>query len=187
MRDYKTYVGFLAASPEEIRSKLRGSNGVQLTEALFEETCLAAKRKDPNYQALYSLKEYPTTDRLSAYQIYMNSVDETEAALKLVGSLPHWRKLCSLKWFLTGREDCGFEGLLQWRQDMWDRDRSKAKKVLMDLASEGNVTAARSLDKLASDELQRLLKLVPDSANRKGKGRDAEVHDGLDFLDELGK
>lgn len=178
---YKSYTGFLNSDVEKIRTKLRGSNGVQLTEALFEETCTSAKSKDPNFQALYSLKEYPTTNTPSAYQIYIHSVDETEAAMKLVGSLSHWRKLCSLKWFLTGRKDVGFEGLLQWRQDMWERDRSAAKKVLIKLASEGNVTAARTLDKLASDELIRLNKISLPS------NKPVSVdNDGLDFLDHLG-
>ncbi len=178
---YKSYTGFSQSSSEDIRQKLRGSNGVQLTEALFEETCISARNKDPEFKALYSLKEYPLSNTPSAYQIYINSVDETEAAIKLVGSLSHWRKLCSLKWFLTGRKDVGFEGLLQWRQDMWERDRSSAKKVLIKLASEGNVTAARTLDKLASDELIRLNKLsVPTGANVKPSD------DGLNFLDQLG-
>ena len=176
---YKAYIGFSNSDVDQIRAKLRGSNGVQLTEALFEETCISARNKDPNFQALYSLKEYPTSNTPSAYQIYINSVDETEAALKLVGSLSHWRKLCSLKWFLTGRKDVGFEGLLQWRQDMWERDRSSAKKVLIKLAAEGNVTAARTLDKLASDELIRLNKITPPSSAKTD-------NDGLDFLDHLG-
>lgn len=178
---YKLYTGFLDCDGELIRDKLRGSNGVQLTEALFEETCASARAKCPTFQALYSLREYPTVDIPSAYQIYIHAVDETEAALKLVGSLAHWKKLCSLKWFLTGRKDVGFEGLIQWRQDMWERDRSAAKKVLIRLATEGNVTAARTLDKLASDELARLNKLTLPSSPKS-----SEV-DGLDFLDEIGR
>lgn len=181
---YQSYTGFLNSDVDEIRTKLRGSNGVQLTEALFEETCTSARTKDPSFQALYSLKEYPTTNTLSAYQIYIHSVDETEAALKLVGSLSHWKKLCNLKWFLTGRRDVGFEGLLQWRQDMWERDRSSAKKVLMKLASEGNVTAARALDKMANEELVRLSKLLP-AHTSSGKRNNDKVEDDFDFLDNL--
>lgn len=182
---YSEFTGFQNSPVSEIRERLRASNGVQLTEALFEETCIAARNKDPAYQAPYSLKEFPTTDTPSAYQIYIHSVDETEAALKLVGSLSHWKKLCNLKWFLTGRRDIGFEGLLQWRQDMWERDRSAAKKVLMKLASEGNVTAARALDKMASEELVRLSKLLP-AHTSSGKRNNDKVEDDFDFLDNLG-
>lgn len=182
--DYENYTGFTNARAEDIRDKLRSSNGIQYTEALFEET-FHGKVADKTHKPLYSLKEYPTSETPSAYQIYMNSVDETDAAIKLVGSLSHWRKLCSLRWFLHGRKDCGFEGILQWRQDMWDRDRSAAKKVLMRLSSEGNVTAARSLDKMASDELIRLNKLTPPTQEGGQSGK-AAVDDGLAFLDELG-
>lgn len=184
--DYENYTGFTNAKAESIRDKLRSSNGIQYTEALFEET-FHGNVADKTHKPIYSLKEFPLNNTPSAYQIYMNSVDETEAAIKLVGSLGHWRKLCSLKWFLYGRKEIGFDGILQWRQDMWERDRSAAKKVLMRLSSEGNVTAARSLDKLASDELIRLNKIVPPTNQQGGVENKPKTDDGLSFLDELGR
>ena len=122
---------------------LKDKRGVQRTESLFHETIQPPVRK--KYDPIYSLRDYDHKGYPSAYQIYMDSVDEHEAALKLVGSLSHWRKLTGLKWFLEGRTECQFEGLIQWREDMKARDASEAKKVLQEQTKEKNVTAARAL------------------------------------------
>lgn len=179
--NYKEYRGFIDATSEDVRSQLRSSNGIQYTETLFEET-FNNRLANKDYKPLYSLKEHPTNDLPSSYQIYMASVDETEAALKLVGSLSHWKKLCSLRWFIFGRPEVGFEGLNSWRKDMWDRDKSAAKKVLMKLSSEGNVTAARALHKMASEDLITLSQLPKPNI---GKGKDTDVADDFGFLDEI--
>jgi hypothetical protein len=122
---------------------LKDKRGVQRTESLFHETIQPPIRK--KYDPVYSLRDYDHKGYPSAYQIYMNSIDEHEAALKLVGSLSHWRKLTSLKWFLEGRPECQFEGLIQWREDMKARDASSAKQVLQEQVKEKNITAARAL------------------------------------------
>jgi len=85
----------------------------------------------------------------------MSSIDEYDAAIKLVGSMAHWRKLCALSWFLQGRTLCGFEGLIQWREDMAARDATEAKRVLLDQCKQDNVSAARALDKVAKDAVKR--------------------------------
>jgi len=122
---------------------LKDKRGVQRTESLFHETIQPPVRQ--KYDPVYSLRDYDHKGYPSAYQIYMSSIDEHEAALKLVGSLSHWRKLTVLKWFLEGRPECQFEGLLQWRVDMKARDASAAKQVLQEQVKEKNITAARAL------------------------------------------
>ena len=120
---------------------LRMTNNVMPTQALFYEF--------GNKEALYTLKsrdvEKDGKVYLSLYQIYMSSTDEYEAALRFVGDMGHWRKLCKLKWFTEGADQFSYEGVIQMRQDMAARDSCSAKKKLVELCNEGNVTAARAL------------------------------------------
>lgn len=122
--------------------KMKGGNSIQLTEGLFYETLQMKNKAD---EAVYTLQDRDRGNTPSAYLIYMSSVDEYEAALKLVGSMRHWRKLSNLKWFKEGRTDYGFDGLNQWRLDMEARDQSSAKKQLIVAAEEGNVAAMKSI------------------------------------------
>lgn len=128
----------------------KDKRGAHKTEALFVETIQAQSRK--TYTPLYSLRDYDHKGYQSAYQIYMSSIDERDAAMKLVGSMAHWRKLCSLKWFMVGRLECQFEGLLQWREDMSARDSSEAKRVILEQCKLDNVPAARALDAMAKQK-----------------------------------
>lgn len=155
---YREYTGFKGVDQKDME-ELRDSRGAMRTESLFVEV---SQTKD-KYTPLYSLKSYDSRGYPSAYLIFMESVDETEAALKLVGSLSHWRKLCNLKWFLKGRPEHGFEGIESWRKDMADRDKSEAKRVLLAECAMNNVTAARALDKLANDNT----KTIPKQATSK--------------------
>lgn len=126
------------------RVNLKTNNNQDATQALFYEF-----PHDYKDQAVYTLKnedrEYNNSIKVSAYQIYMHSTDEYEAAIKLVGSMKHWRKLCSLKWFREGMPEYSFEGLDSWRQDMKLRDESMAKKLLIESAQSGNVPAQKTL------------------------------------------
>lgn len=115
--------------------------GALKTELLFAETIKPDRLE--NYQPLYTLKEQ-NTGLPSAYQIYMGSVDEYDAAMKLLGSMRHWRRLCGLKWFVDGIPAVGFDGLKSWRKDMEMRDKSKAKKQLLESAEAGSVSAQRA-------------------------------------------
>lgn len=141
MKDYKNYQGF--KDPEADHSVLVDVRGVRRTETLFLETCHPDRAE--KYEPLYTLREQDKDGLPSAYRIFMDSVDEHDAALKLVGSYSHWRKLCSLKWFVEGREEVGFTGLRQWREDMSARNATQARAALMALAQTGNVTAAKAL------------------------------------------
>lgn len=125
-------------SPQDFKD----NRGALKTELLFEETIKSERRKD--YTPLYTLKEHDG-DLPSAYKIFMGSTDEYEAAMRIVGSTRHWRRLCGLKWFMDGIPMSGFEGLRNWRKDMEMRDKSKAKAQLMESAETGNVSAQRAL------------------------------------------
>jgi len=161
MIDYNEgYPGYSMSSSQEIYEDLRDTNKRYRTASLFEEMIQPETRKH-GYDPLYSLREYEHNDKPSAYQIYMHCVDEAEAALKLVGSYAHWRKLCALKWFIAGSIERGFEGLAQWRKDMAERDKTTAKRSLLLQVAEGNVTAARSLHKMAVDDAAAADRILP--------------------------
>lgn len=144
MFDYKKFVGFKDKSVD--RSALKDTMGRYLTMALFHET----SRPDTEYKPLYCMGE-ARNGLPSAREIYLASIDEYDAALKLVGDMGHWRRLTSqndrgdytCNWFMLGNES--FEGLLQWREDMRLRDESMAKARLMEQSDLGNVTAAKAL------------------------------------------
>lgn len=116
--------------------------GALKTELLFQETIKADRLE--NYSPMFTLKEQDT-DLPSAYKIYMSSTDEYEAAMKLLGSMRHWRRLCGLKWFMEGIPMSGFDGIRSWRRDMELRDKSVSKKQLLDAAEAGVVSAQRAI------------------------------------------
>ncbi len=150
----------------------KDTRGVQKTESLFIETIQPQPAK--TYEPLYSLRDYDHKGYPSAYQIYMDSIDERDAAIKLVGSMAHWRKLCSLKWFMDGRLEAGFEGIDVWRSDMAARDATEAKRVLLMQCKDDNVPAARALDALSV----KAKKAVPKRA-KKVSSSDSTVTDFL--------
>ena len=125
------------------RVPLKVGRNADATQSLFYEFPVD---KD---EAPYTLKnediEYNGKQKVSAYQVYMHSVDEYDAAIKLVGSMKHWRKLCALKWFMEGIPEHSFEGLESWRDDMRLRDESLAKRQLIEAAQAGNVAAQKLL------------------------------------------
>jgi len=123
--------------------EMKDVRGATKTESLFVETISPASSK--KYKPIYSLRDYDNKGYPSAYNIYMECTDEHEAALRLVGSTAHWRKLCSLKWFMYGRKESQFEGISVWREDMIARDVSMAKAALIERTEDGEVSAARAL------------------------------------------
>lgn len=137
--DYAKYKGFQEATVDH--TLLTDVTGRYRTESLFAETI--QKRTAKKYAPLYSMSDKEKNDLPSAYWIYMTSVDEYDAAMKLVGSLKHWRRLLECDWFVKGKE--GFDGLEQWREDMAERDTSTAKRSLIAECARGSAAAARAL------------------------------------------
>lgn len=169
--DYLTYQGF--KDPSTDRSALKDAGYRLRTRSLFWESYLTRDKAEP----IYTLQDDEKYGYPSAYQIYMNSIDETDAALKIVGSLRHWRKLLGLKWFMNGIPSYNYDGLVSWRSDMASRDISLAKKVLLDNASRGDTTSAKKL----LDEYKGQVKVK----RRVGRPtKDEEVNDPKIFLFE---
>lgn len=130
---------------------LRAPTGQYLLKPLFWETSTVKARK--TFTPLYTLKEYDHTDSegntyKSAYQVYMSSQDEHEAAIRLVGSLYHWDKLCACKWFMDGVELNGHKttmGLKDWRKHKEMKRESETLSKLLAEAEDGNFQAQKYL------------------------------------------
>jgi len=138
--DYTEYTGFKAHDSD--RTILKDPRGVQRTENLFIEM----NKREHKYPSLYTLQDVNERRGLpSAFQIYMHSADETEAAMKIVGSLKHWDKLCNLIWFMKGSYQGAFEGINKWREYKVKLDLSVAKNTLMQNAAKGDTAAARKI------------------------------------------
>ena len=184
MINYREFIGYKGSDSETIRKELRDATSRQRTASLFAESVQAPTRES-GYSPYYSLREYENEGLPSAYHVYMHSIDEADAALKLVGSYSHWRKLCSLQWFINGSVAYGFEGLAQWRKDMSERDKTAAKTVLLEQMADGNITAAKALDKIARDDEKEANKILPKRYNKeKATPQDAHIVNFMrDFKD----
>lgn len=147
MFDYVNYKGFMEAGAD--RSPVMNDTNQNYTKALFIEW------REEDVQPLYTLKDQEWQGLPSMYQIYINSTDEYEACMKLVGSVRHWEKLCGSKWFMEGiGAPAGHRGLKAWREDMILRDRSRAKAMIMQEAENGSVTAQKILLELGGTKTQ---------------------------------
>ena len=124
-------------------NKLYAVNGVFSIRNLFLESSSADKRD--KYPPLFTLKPYPYKGLPSAYQVYMESVDEFDAATKIVPNMKVWDQLKSATWFKTDANQWNFEGLDTWREHMKARDNSLAQKTLMEKVASGDVTAAKAV------------------------------------------
>lgn len=147
--------------------------GAYKTEALFCETISAQSQK--TYKPMYTLKDYPHRGLPSAFEIYSRSTDEYDAAMNILGSYSHWKKLCSLKWFMEGKEGV-FRGVKHWREEMKQRDISLAKKTLMEQVEEGSVSAASALLRLAESK---------NSKGRPKKEKDTSSHVPSHLVDHV--
>lgn len=97
------------------------------------------------FPPLFTLKLVPHKGLPSAYQVYMDSIDEYDAALKIMPNMKEWEKLIATSWFLDGDPNKSHQGLKTWREHMKARDASLAKKVLIKETEGGSVSAARVL------------------------------------------
>jgi hypothetical protein len=127
----------------EFGGKTIGERNIKLTQGLFIEF------QNSEDWAPYTFKDYDVHKNCRTYvsfsSVYLDSTDEYEAAMRLVGSWKHWQKLLHLKWFTEGLPQLNWEGIESLRATMNARDRSLARGKLLQAASEGNVTAAKAL------------------------------------------
>lgn len=148
---YENFQGF--KSEDVDLSILLDRQGRQRTRSLFAEAIQSSVKEKGELVPLYTLKNRDDKGLPSAYLIYMSSIDEFDAALKLVGTLTHWRKLCDAKWFLSGEN--GLDGLEQWRLDMAMRDQSMAKAQLIKTCGKGDSSSARKLLDMSKTDTKR--------------------------------
>lgn len=120
-------------------SKLRGSNNVMKTEGLFlEMRAKATKNPARSYpEPVYTLKDYDHKGYPSMYLEYMKCSTEYEAAMKLLGSWKHWKKLTTCNFFAPYIEE--------WREERHLREEALAKTALLDSLGDGNVSAAKTI------------------------------------------
>ena len=168
--NYVEYQGFL--DPDEDTSVLVSKYNKPLTSALFIDRTAWADVTDQRIangeledRNLYTLKEREVDGYPSAYQIYMHSSDEYEAAMKLVGSLYHWTALMEKDWFM--------KELKEWRKHMALRDYSTAKSVVLKDAKNGDGPAARKI----MDAANKVLNPVPAKIKKTKPGEDTATEE----------
>lgn len=174
---YNNFEGFSNITSD--KSDLKDVRGHKRTKSLF----IDHKPDITLNETFYTLRDYEREGYPSAYIIYMTSVDEAEAAMKLVGSMAHWEKLCNLKWFLEGYSPVGHRGIESWRRDMAARDETSAKKSLIQEAEMGNVTAAKALHQYAAAAAKQKAQVKKFTIAKKDGG---DVVDFGKILEELG-
>jgi hypothetical protein len=136
------------------KALLRSSNGIMKTEGLFIESASKINSMTNRLAAtpIYTLKDYDKPGYPSMYLIYIDCVTEYEAAMKLLGSYRHWKKLCQSTMFI--------EYLEEWREERKARDEAVARTTLLASVVDGNVSAAKT---------------IMDESKRKGAGRPSKV------------
>ncbi len=134
------FVGF--RDPDCDRSILLDAIGRYRTN-LF---CDFNKSRHEDFPPIYTMRERPSQGLPSAYQIYMYSDSEYDAALKLVGSWQHWERLLKSKPFVHGMDDGGqWVGLQRWRDEKEVKERAVAYNQLRINAAGGQVQAQKMI------------------------------------------
>ena len=123
--------------------RMISTNGNYLYRKMFYETNTPEGRI--KYPPLFTLKPREYKGLPSVYLVYMDSVDEYDAATKIVPNMREWDHLKNAGWFLDGCKTQSFEGLKVWREHMKQRDNSLAKAALQAKVATGDVTAAKAI------------------------------------------
>lgn len=122
------------------------ASGNYRTDSLFRER-MNARHRENGHKPMYSLSErrvYKDCPKL--YDLFIESVDEYDFAAKALGGKAHLDKLKSVKWFMDGWTGCSaFRGFSAWQDDMAERDRSLGKRIIIEKARDGDVSAAKKL------------------------------------------
>ena len=124
-------------------SKYKADNGIQLTQGLFYEF------NKPDAPYTLRSEDYVSKKGIeykSVGALYTECSSEYEAAILIVESWTHWKKLCSLDWFVNGYETSSglkYGGLVEWKEEQELRKKSESETMLMTMIKEGNVTAAK--------------------------------------------
>lgn len=145
------------------------ARGARRTASLFIETT-----QDSNRDPIFTMRDHSVKGMICVYDVWMNSVDEGDAAMKLVGSMSHWRKLLRCDWFMHGNAELSFEGLLQWRQDMLTRDMTRAKGIYEDLMRKDDLQAAKAMMALIKDMAKVYKDMSPETKSQSSKRRGSQ-------------
>jgi hypothetical protein len=124
-------------------SKYKADNGIQLTQGLFYEF------NKPDAPYTLRSEDYVSKKGIeykSVSALYRDCNSEYEAAILIVESWEHWKKLCSLDWFVNGHETTAglkYQGLNAWKEEQELRKKAQSESILMGEVAKGNVTAAK--------------------------------------------
>ena len=128
-------------------SNYKSSTGTYLTQGLFYEWNnkeAIFTMRDTGSDPLYTARSGNTY--VSLPYLFRNSNSEYDCAIELLGSYEHWKKLCTLQWFMTGSiMNAQYTGLNDWRAEKELSEESKAKRVILDAIEEGDLNAAWKL------------------------------------------
>jgi len=127
----------------EAFDKLYASNGNFSKVLMFWEMSTPAKRA--KYPPVFTLKQNAYKGLPSAYLVYMDAVDEYDAATKLTPNMKMWDELVSAQWFFEGDPRHGHQGLKVWREHKRAKDASAMKALLIKKAKGGDTTAAKAV------------------------------------------
>lgn len=150
---------------------IRRESGQLLTLGIFRET-----NKIEGHKATYTLKDYDIDGCPSAYQIYMHSVDESDAAQKLLGSYGHWERLLSQSWFYNENPTIGHRGIEAWRSDMARRDLTEALRTLQENAMNGDSASAKRLYDIHSKGAKKVGRPVKEKTNLRSVDNLSSLH-----------
>lgn len=106
----------------------------------------------------------------SMYMVYMKCDSEYEAAIALLGSYHHWKKLKRCSWFQ--------DYVQSWESERNIRDEAIARSILVRLAECGNVTAARTLYANA-EKTKGIIGRPPKGGHREESSGDTELEQML--------
>lgn len=82
-----------------------------------------------------------------AHEIYMNSMNEYEAAMQLVPTWAFWQEMLKKSSKIKRQVDL-------WREEKLMKDQARAKRLLWEQAEKGNVSAQKMLFEAKKEEAQ---------------------------------
>ena len=135
------------------------------------------KAYDPPTSPLYTIEEQDN-ELPSAHKIYMNSMTEYDAAMKLFGSFKYWKEM--LKGSIKIRAL-----IEEWREEKMLRDQDKARRILWEEAEKGNIGAARVIYEAKKEEAQQ--KAAMREQRNKESSEQEVLEDRLHRLNQLKK
>ena len=128
------------------KSKFYYSDGIPF-HGIFREIQLSGQYTKEEKEPLYTILE-EDDDLPSAHRIYMESMNEYDAAMKLVPTWTYWNTM--LKHSVRIRHQ-----VESWREEKLLRDQARAKAMLWAQAEKGNISAQRVLYESKKEEAEQ--------------------------------